>query len=294
MPERSSLEFERQSVATMVNADSIAPELLAERLLNHIVEYESCAIAYSGGVDSAVVAIAAKIALGEQAIAITGVSPSLAEEQLANAREVASKIGIEHVEVSTSEINDPAYVANAPDRCFHCKSELYRVMGAYAEAHGIKTLVNGTILEDLGDYRPGLVAAGMATVRSPLAECKLDKNAVRALAQYWNLEVWDKPSSPCLASRIAYGQEVTPERLKMIDKAEQILHQLGLRECRVRYHEGDLARIEVPTDAIAELCERELMEWLVQEFTEIGFRYVSLDLAGFRSGSLNLGLPVLQ
>ena len=270
------------------------PKLLAEKLVKHILSYESCAIAYSGGVDSAVVAQAARFALGDQAIAITGVSPSLAQDELEFARHLALQIGIEHVELDTHEASNPDYIANAPDRCFHCKSELYRVLANYADAHELSTLVNGTIIDDLGDYRPGLAAAEKASVRSPLAECKFDKQAVRLVAQYWGLEVWDKPASPCLASRIAYGQQVLPERLKMVDKAEQLLLQLGMRECRVRYHEGDLARIEVPVEEISILGEPHIREWLTRELLEIGFRYVTVDLAGFRSGSLNVGLPVLH
>lgn len=267
---------------------------LADQLVELISHYPSCVVAFSGGVDSAVVAKAAQLALDERAIAATGVGPAVPESELAIARRVASAIGIRHVELPTHEMLAPAYVANAPDRCFHCKTELYEVLGHYAEANNIATIANGTIVDDLGDYRPGLTAANNAKVLSPLAECQFDKQAVRDVANFWGLEVWDKPAAPCLASRIAYGQEVTPERLKMVDKAEQLLRSLGIRECRVRYHEGDLARIEVPLTSHEVLTEPATRDWLAEELAQFGFRYVTLDLAGFRSGSLNAGLPVLQ
>ncbi|WP_442481252.1 ATP-dependent sacrificial sulfur transferase LarE [Aeoliella sp. SH292] len=273
---------------------TLTTSCLADELVACVAQFESCVVAYSGGVDSAVVAKAAHLALGDRAVAATGVGAAIPDSELDIARRVAADIGVRHVELSTSEIEVAEYVANAPDRCFHCKSELYRVLARYAANEGFATIANGTIVDDLGDYRPGLVAADNARVRSPLAECKFDKVAVRRLAEHWQLEVWDKPAAPCLASRIAYGEQVTPERLKRVDLAEQLLRSLGIRECRVRHHAGDLARIEVPLDVLPVVTEPAVLEWLTQEFTQLGFRYVTLDLAGFRSGSLNVGLPVLQ
>lgn len=266
----------------------------ADQLVKIVRGFGSCVVAFSGGVDSAVVAKAAFLALGNQSVAATGVSPAVPESELEFARRVASAIGIQHVELLTNEGASPDYVANGPDRCFHCKTELYDVLGQYAQSHHLATIANGTIVDDLGDYRPGLLAANNAQVRSPLVECKLDKSAVRELASHWDLEVWDKPAAPCLASRVAYGQSVTPERLKMIDAAEQLLHKLGIHECRIRYHEGDLARIEVPLESLETLATPDVRKRLQTELTRLGFRHITLDLAGFRSGSMNAALPLVN
>ena len=208
-------------------------------------------VAYSGGVDSAVVAKAAQVALGEQAVAVTGVSDSLADGELEQAEAVARTIGIRHERIELHEVGNPAYAANAPDRCFHCKTELYSKLGILADRLGVAVVVNGTNADDLGDYRPGLLAAAEFRVCSPLAECGITKADVREFAAEWGLPVADKPASPCLSSRIAYGEEVTPERLRMIDRAEQIVRSLGIRVCRVRFHAGDAARIEVPQEFMA-------------------------------------------
>jgi uncharacterized protein len=256
-------------------------------LLELLSSYESCAIAFSGGVDSAVVAKAAQIALGDRAVAVTGVSQSLADGELEAARQLAQLIGIRHVELTTEEIANPDYVANAGDRCFHCKTELYSQLEGIVEKLGVKVLVNGANADDMGDYRPGHEAARNHDVRSPLAECGFTKMEIRELALEWQLPVWDKPATPCLSSRIAYGVEVTPGRLEMIDRAEQYLRSLGLREVRVRYHEGDLARIEVTAEEILDLCEPCARNALVCELRSLGFKFVSIDLEGFRSGSLN-------
>jgi uncharacterized protein len=251
-------------------------------------------VAFSGGVDSAVVAKAAHLALGDLALAAVGVGAALAEGELESARAAANAIGITLLEVRTDELARPDYVRNAGDRCYHCKSELYEVLARVAAERGIATIVNGANADDLGDYRPGMKAAAEFAVRSPLAELGITKAEVRALALEWNLPVWDKPATPCLASRIAYGQEVNPERLRMIDAAEQYLRGLGLRDLRVRYHEGDLARIEAPLDAIARLSQPAIREPLTQHFKSLGFKFVTIDLAGLQSGSLNTLLPILQ
>ena len=184
---------------------------------------------------------------------------------------------------STSE----SYTQNAPDRCYHCKSELYTQLDAIAKKFGASIVVSGANADDLGDYRPGLTAAKEHAVRHPLAECGFTKADVRALAAHWQLPVWDKPASPCLSSRIAYGEEVTPERLAMIDRGEQYLRSLGLREVRVRYHRGDIARLEVPAHEIERLCQTAVREPLIAHFRGLGFKFIALDLEGFRSGSLN-------
>lgn len=258
-----------------------------DQLLDTLREYGSCAVAFSGGVDSAVVAKAAQMALGDRAVAVTAVSPSLAEGELEDARRLAAVIGIRHEIIQTDEFADANYTANPTNRCYFCKTELYSQLEQLLPRLQVAVTANGANLDDAGDWRPGMKAAGEHQVRSPLLECGFTKADVRELAAQWELPAWDKPASPCLSSRVAYGEEVTPERLRMIDKAEQLLRSLGLRTVRVRYHRGDLARLEVPLDAIAQIAEPETRERLTGELKRLGFKYVTLDLEGFRSGSQN-------
>lgn len=241
----------------------------------------------SGGVDSAVVAQAAQLALGSDAHAITADSPSVARRDLADAKRIAQQIGIRHVIVGTQEFADPDYVRNDGSRCYHCKNELYDRIVALRGELGFDVICSGANRDDLGDYRPGLIAAAEHGVRHPLQELGFGKAEVRELARHWNLPVADKPASPCLSSRIAPGVAATVERTARIEAAEAILHELGLAECRVRYHEGDLARIEVPIEAIHRLTAPESRTVLATKFRELGFRFVTLDLEGFRSGNLN-------
>ncbi len=243
-------------------------------------------IAYSGGVDSAVVAAAAVRALGaERVLAVTAVSPSLPSGELDAARQLAVGMGLRHQVVRTDETNDPRYRRNAGDRCFFCKAALYATIRRDVKLPW--PILNGTNTDDLGDFRPGLQAAAEASVRSPLAELNLGKTMVRAIARLWGLTCHDKPAGPCLASRIAPGIEVTRERLAMIDAAEGLLRQAGFRDLRVRVHADSLARVEVPASELA-----RAVEWLARpdrlnEFRDLGFRFVTLDLAGLRSGSMN-------
>lgn len=253
-----------------------------------------CAVALSAGVDSTVVAKAARLALGSQAVAVTADTPSLPRSELQLAQQLAETIDIRHVVIPTGEIDQQAYRRNHQDRCFHCKTELYRQMEQIARQLQVRVLANGANTDDLGDYRPGLEAAKNHQVRSPLIECGLSKADVRALAQHWNLPNWDKPAAPCLSSRIAYGVEVTPERLSMIEQGEAFLGGLGLREFRLRFHEGDVARIEVPAEEILRLCQPDTRNLVVEKLQALGFRFVTLDLQGFRSGSLNSMIPVEQ
>ena len=276
---------------TQLNADITAKR---EAILALIASYGSCAVAYSGGVDSAVVAKAAQLAVGDRAVAVTGTSASLAEGELEQAIDVARLIGIRHEQLATLEVSNPAYASNAPDRCFHCKTELYARLAANIDRLAVAVIVNGTNADDLVDYRPGLQAAFDFRVRSPLAECKITKSDVRLLATSWLLPVADKPASPCLSSRIAYGEAVTPERLAMIDRAEQYVRRLGFAVCRVRYHAGDHARVEVPRDAVSQLCAPSTSAGLTVELKRLGFRTVTIDPDGFRSGSLNEGLALHQ
>jgi uncharacterized protein len=263
-----------------------------ERLLALVRSYGSVAVAYSGGVDSAVVAQAAFLALGDRAVAVTGTSASLAAGELEQAQSLAKQIGIRHEVIATEEFAQQAYLQNAPDRCYHCKTELYTQLDGVVEKLGVAVVCNGANVDDLGDYRPGMAAAGEHHVQSPLAECGFTKNDVRALAQQWNLPVWDKPASPCLSSRVAYGEEVTPARLAMIDQAEQLLRAAGISPCRVRYHRGDMARIEVPGEFLSKLATEPLRSQVLEKFKSLGWKYVTIDVEGFRSGSLNQILPV--
>jgi uncharacterized protein len=262
------------------------------RLLETLRGYGRVAVAYSGGVDSTVVAQAAYDALGDAAIAVTAVSESLASGELEEAQELARKIGMRHRVIRTEEFADPNYLRNQPDRCYFCKSELYgRLAGMLAEL-GVDVIASGANVDDLGDHRPGMRAAAEHQVRHPLQECGLTKADVRALARAWGLPTWDKPATPCLSSRIAYGEEVTSQNVRMVDQAEQWLRQRGLRVLRVRYHKGDLARIEVPLDDLPRLVDLQLRGELITAFRTLGFKFITLDLEGFRSGSLNTVIPV--
>jgi uncharacterized protein len=264
------------------------------QLLELMRTYPSCAVAFSAGVDSSVVAKAAALALGDRAVAVTGVSPSLADGELEEARRMAQLIGIRHLEIATDEMSQPQYADNAPDRCYHCKTELYLQIKDLQARLQVDVIVNGANADDLSDYRPGMRAAREQQVRSPLAECGLTKNDVRTLARQWDLPIWNKPATPCLSSRIAYGEQVTVERLTMVDRAEQFLRQRGFATVRVRYHTGDLARIEVPLPELPRLLHEDLRTVVAEHFRQLGFKFVTLDVQGFRSGSLNVLVPVEQ
>jgi pyridinium-3,5-biscarboxylic acid mononucleotide sulfurtransferase len=263
-----------------------------DRLLAALSDLESVAVAFSGGIDSTVVAKAARLALGDRALAVTADSPSVARTELVDAKELAALIGIRHIVVRTDEFDNPDYLKNDGSRCYHCKTELYSTVERLLPDLGVKVVVSGANLDDLGDYRPGLVAAAEHAVRHPLQEAGFTKADVRALAKHWGLPTWDKPASPCLSSRLAPGLAVTPERTARIETAEAILRALGLRECRVRYHEGDLARIEVSPTEIGRLASEPVRSELARELRRLGFKFVTLDLDGFRSGSLNDLVPL--
>lgn len=266
-----------------------------ENHCNRLVEFmkllDSCVVALSGGVDSAVVCKAAKLALGDRAIAATASSSSVSQDELKDAIDVARQIGIRHEIVNTDEFANPDYTRNAPDRCYHCKTELYSQIVARMTDWKVERIANGANADDTGDYRPGMKAAGELEVISPLLECGLNKSDVRAIAKHWGLTVHDKPASPCLSSRVAYGEEVNSERLAMIERGESFLRARGLREVRVRYHKGDLARIELPAVDIEAVLSNEFRDELTREFSAIGFRFITLDLQGFRSGNLNKLIP---
>jgi uncharacterized protein len=263
-----------------------------DHLLGVLSPLSGVAVAFSGGIDSTVVAKAAFLALGERAVAVTADSASVARRELDDARELARLIGIRHVVVRTAEFENPAYTANDGTRCYHCKTELYSTVERLLPELGVSVVVSGANLDDLGDYRPGLVAAAEHSVRHPLQEAGFTKADVRALAKFWGLPTWDKPAAPCLSSRMAPGLAVTPERTERVERAEAFLRSLGLRECRVRYHEGDLARVEVPASEIALLASERIRTELTRTLHALGFKFVTLDLDGFRSGSLNELVPL--
>lgn len=259
-----------------------SPETQAAQLIRWFGD-QQYVIALSGGVDSAVVCQAAVFS-GKNCLAVTADSPSVARRELNDALQLVSITGVAHRILHTDEISDPAYQQNDRRRCYHCKAHLFdSIRSLYPEA----TIVTGTNGDDLSDYRPGLDAARKASVRSPLAELEMTKSQVRQVARLWKLPLADKPASPCLASRLAYGVSVTPERLSMVERAETLLREMGFQECRVRLHADDLARIEVPQSELARLVMPELRQKLTSQLERVGFRFVTLDLAGFRSGSLN-------
>jgi uncharacterized protein len=263
-----------------------------DRLLAVLGRMESCLVAFSGGLDSTVLAQAAHLALGSRAVAVTGVSASLAPGELEECITLARQIGIRHEVLETAELEAPGYQANAGNRCYFCKAELFTKLSAYARDHAIGVICDGTNLDDRQEHRPGRQAGRERNIASPLADCELTKAEIRQLAAHWGLPNSSKPATPCLSSRIAYGERVTPERLAMIGQAEQYLRARGFRTLRVRYHKDDLARIEVSAADLPRLAEVSLRTELVAYLKSIGFKYVSLDLEGFRSGSLNAVLPV--
>ncbi len=268
---------------TLINSSSIA-EQAAEVVAWFRASAEHYVVALSGGVDSAVVAKAASLATQVQVVLATGESPSLARQELRDAASMAARIELPHVTIATGETHNRDYQLNDARRCYHCKTHLFE---ALKREYPGATIVTGTNADDLQDYRPGLEAAAEHQVRAPLAELGFGKSIVRQLAQFWNLPIADKPASPCLASRIAYGVEVTSKRLAMIEQAEQWLRGHGMVEFRVRLHAGELARIEVPIEAISRLASDPLRVELLAQLKSLGFRFVTLDISGFTSGSLN-------
>jgi len=258
-----------------------------ERMKAILRDLDRVAVAFSAGVDSTFVLKVALDTLGpDRVVAVTGRSDSLAAEELEEARRLAEAMGAEHVVIDTQEFDDPNYLANPENRCYFCKTELYGKLDALVTERGLKAVINGINADDLGDWRPGLTAAREHGVQAPCAEAGLTKADIRELSREMGLPTFEKPASPCLSSRIPYGEPVTPEKLRMIEAAERILHEMGFRECRVRHH-GALARIEVPPERIADLMQPERRARLDAALREIGYAYVTIDLRGFRSGSLN-------
>jgi uncharacterized protein len=261
-----------------------------ERALDHILtELESVIVAFSGGVDSAYLAHRAHVALGDRALAVTAESPSYPDHHRQQALGVARAFGFAHEIIQTAEINRPEYRANPANRCYYCKQELYEALTSLARARGIESVVDGNNADDRGDYRPGRQAAREHLVRSPLDEADLTKDEIRTLSRLAGLPTWDLPASACLSSRIPYGSEVTEEKLRTIERAEQVLRDAGFRVFRVRHHDS-VARLEIARDEMPRALEPDIRDAIVRALKQLGYQYVTIDLQGYRLGSLNEAL----
>ena len=250
---------------------------------------DSVLVAFSGGVDSAFTLRVAHDELGDRVTALTTVSPTNPEDDTRTAVALAQDLGVTHVVITANELDIPGYAANPINRCYFCKDALYEICAAHARTHGIPTIVDGVNADDLGDFRPGLRAAAEHGTRHPLVEAELCKAEVRLLSRSLGLATWDKPASPCLSSRFPYGTQITLARLQMVARGEQILHEEGFREVRVRYH-GDVARLEIGRAELPRLADTTMRQRVTDGLRAAGFHHVTLDLAGFRSGNLNDGV----
>ncbi len=267
--------------------DRMTAEEKQELLIKNIERYETVAVAYSGGTDSSYLLAAARMALGDKAVAVMAISPSMPAADAREAEEYCRSKGIRLITVEPGEIHDPNYRTNPNNRCYYCKTILYRSIRRAAEEAGCREILEGSNLDDLGDYRPGLKALEELGIKSPLREVGLSKREIRELSNKLGLRTWDKPAAACLASRIPYGEEITEEKLRRIGAVEEKLHELGFRQARCRMHGGNLARIEVLETEIEKLAQEPVRTQVLDAARDAGFLYVSLDLRGYRTGSLN-------
>ena len=264
-----------------------------DRLLGILTELESVLVAFSGGVDSTFLAKAAKDALGDKALLVTADSETYPTSELEEARRLANHLGMRHLVVETRELDNPEYAKNSPNRCFFCKEELFTKLAPVAARERAAHLIYGANMDDLGDHRPGMEAAKRMGVRAPLIEAEFWKAEIRELSREFELPTWEKPSFACLSSRFQYGDTITAEKLRQIDAAEAFIRSLGFRQFRVRHHDK-LARLEIAREEMARLWEDGVQEAIVARLRELGYLYVTVDLQGFRSGSANDALKLMQ
>lgn len=259
-------------------------KIKVKKLYNILVNYESAVVAFSGGTDSTMLLAAAKRVLGDNVLAVTAVSETFPRQEMNRAKNLSSMLGVKHVVVESNELNYQPFVINKPDRCYHCKYLRLKMLKEIAQKRGYKAVIEGSNLDDNNDYRPGMKAVSQLDVKSPLREAGFTKKEIREVSKMWGLPTWNIPSQSCLATRISYGQEITPQRLRRIEKAEELLLNLGFRQVRVRDH-GGIARIEIEAAQFDKLVFSS--QYIHREINSLGFKYVTLDLNGFDSGSMN-------